>query len=216
VNPSPELRARILAAAQAEPSPPRRAARQRVAAVGACVGLAVLALFLGIGGIDLVIRPHPYVACSLVGFGGVAILVSWGAVGRGGSMVGRPRALLVGPSLASVPSLVAWAVMTNALWADLPRPSETFANHCTCFALTLAFAVVGFGGLALLRRGSDPVHPHALGAGLGAASGAWASVLMDMHCPMTSTVHVFGGHILPIALLTLVGSALGGRVFGLR
>jgi hypothetical protein len=215
MTPSPELRARTLAAARSEPSLPRSAVRQRTVATFATAALAVIALFVSVGGPDLVSRPRTYLVCSVMGWMGVAVLATWAAVGRGGSMLGRPRALLVALALAVVPSLVAWALMTQAIWSDLQGPTEHFADHCACFAVTLAFAVAGFAGLALVRRGTDPVHPRALGAALGACSGAWASVLIDVHCPLTSTVHILGGHVLPIVALTAIGALVGRRIFGL-
>ena len=67
-----------------------------------------------------------------------------------------------------------------------------------------------------LRRGSDPVHPRASGAALGAAAGAWASVLIHLHCPVAATDHVLLGHLAPVLFLSLAGVLVGRRLLGVR
>jgi hypothetical protein len=70
--------------------------------------------------------------------------------------------------------------------------------------------------LALLRRGSDPVHPVATGAALGAACGAAAGVMVELWCPVAAPRHVAIGHILPITIVSILGALLGSRVIAMR
>jgi hypothetical protein len=71
-------------------------------------------------------------------------------------------------------------------------------------------------GALWLRRGSDPVHPRAAGAALGAAIGAGTWVLVDLWCPVAYVPHLLLGHVLPLLLIILCGAALGGPLLGLR
>jgi len=85
-----------------------------------------------------------------------------------------------------------------------------------CLGLTLAGAVFPLLSLAFIRRGSDPVHPVATGAALGAACGAAAGVMVELWCPVAAPRHVAVGHILPIAIVSVLGALLGARVIAMR
>jgi hypothetical protein len=50
-----------------------------------------------------------------------------------------------------------------------------------------------------------------LGGALGAAVGACATVLVDLWCPVAYVPHLVLGHLLPMALLGLIGMWLGDR-----
>jgi hypothetical protein len=60
------------------------------------------------------------------------------------------------------------------------------------------------------------VAPRLTGAAIGAASGAWGALAIQLHCAHTSPTHVVLGHILPVVALTLVGVVLGDRVVAVR
>jgi hypothetical protein len=47
-------------------------------------------------------------------------------------------------------------------------------------------------------------------------AGAWASVLIDLHCECADLLHVTLGHVLPVAVLAAVGAIVGRRVIGMR
>jgi hypothetical protein len=67
-----------------------------------------------------------------------------------------------------------------------------------------------------LRRRSDAVHPAAQGAALAVAFGMCATVLGDLWCPVGHLPHLLGGHILPVALLALLGAWPLGRLLAIR
>src|SRR5262249_36973148 len=90
------------------------------------------------------------------------------------------------------------------------------AKGAVCLVLTMVLGASPLLALAFSRRDSDPTHPRWAGAALGAASGAWAGVLIHLICEYPNTFHVVVGHVVPIALLALVGAALGRRIIGLR
>ena len=61
-----------------------------------------------------------------------------------------------------------------------------------------------------MRRDTDVKHPRAAGAALGgAAAGAWGGRLFEAHCPSLDLVHLALGHVLPIAILALLGALFG-------
>lgn len=70
------------------------------------------------------------------------------------------------------------------------------------------------GSLLAFRRGVEPRNPWALGAGIGAVCGAWASVLVDLWCPLTNLPHVLVGHVLPIVILVALSTVLGRTMLG--
>ena len=66
------------------------------------------------------------------------------------------------------------------------------------------------------RRGSDPVHPRALGVALGVAAGTAAAGLVDLWCPVGHLPHLLTGHVAPILLLGALGALAGARALGVR
>jgi hypothetical protein len=50
------------------------------------------------------------------------------------------------------------------------------------------------------------------GAALGAAAGAWGGLAVFVFCPSGEPQHLLVGHVLPIALFTLLGSGVSMRI----
>ncbi len=90
---NPELRARVLSAARAEPSPPIGASRV-TAVIGFLVAFTPIALF-DLRSVALHGRPLGFVVLNVVGWALLAAAATWGAVGRGRSMLGRPQSWLL-------------------------------------------------------------------------------------------------------------------------
>jgi hypothetical protein len=211
----PDLRAKILAAARNEPSP-TRARTLRAAAIAIALGYALsLVLFIAFGGAETTLRPVSLIVTTAAGWSAVALACTWGAFGRGRSMLGRSRELLVAIVVAVAPLLLAWAVLWTSV---LPTPDlhPGASLHIKCFRATLALALGPFIAFMFVRRASDPVHPRATGAAIGAAAGAWGSVMIDLHCPASTAEHIALGHVLPTLGLAAIGAWLGQRVLGVR
>ena len=85
-----------------------------------------------------------------------------------------------------------------------------------CLVIALAMATAPLLAFMLLAKGSDPVHPRAMGAALGAAAGAWGALGIGLHCPYAFPAHVALGHVLPVLLLAGIGALAGGRLVGVR
>src|SRR4051794_4210585 len=90
----PELKDRVLRAVDAEPSPPRPWRRRwtLLAVLAALAG--ALAIFVVSGGPRMGGRPMPLVIGSAAGAMVIAALALYAALGRGRSMLGRPRVWL--------------------------------------------------------------------------------------------------------------------------
>jgi hypothetical protein len=216
-SPSTDLRTRILGAVGREPALTRAAGVRRRAviiargiAVAAAVGLAA-----AIHGPEARGRPLEYVATLEVLWLLLAVLVTWVAVARGPSMLGRPASWKLAVAMLTPAALMlAWLPVAMALPQTLHDASR-LRSHAVCIAMTFAFAAGPLVAFARLHRASDPLNPRVTGAALGAAAGAWGAVAHGLVCGYTSPVHIVLGHVLPVALLALVGILVGERVVAL-
>ena len=227
---SSELRARVLAAAAAEPSPTRAAVRRRnmfMAMVAAASGIGAFVIFamlmsdshlLRLGGEVVpqqrLERPVWLVVATVGGAIGVAATAVWLALGRGRSMLGRSRRwLLYGGVLIPV-SLLVWKMSCSLAFGDAmvawpERPGER------CLSLSLLVALGPLLSFLAIRRRA-PVQPALNGAVLGFAAGACAWVAVDLWCPVAYVPHVLLGHVLPLFVLAGAGALLGQALLSLR
>jgi len=149
---------------------------------------------------------RPIVAGHLV----LAIVTTALALGRGGSMVGRSRSVVLITALAVPFAVCCWLVGWHGTYVE---PYERVGVRCAL--LTLVTAAALFTALALVRRHTS-TRPITLGAAIGAVAGGWASLLVDAWCPLTNAPHVILGHSLPVAALVAIGAFVGGRVLSVR
>jgi hypothetical protein len=227
---SAELRARVLAAAAAEPVPTRAAVNRRnmlIGMVAGAVGIGAFVIFavfmsesqlLRLGGEVVpqqsLQRPVWLVATTVGGALGVAAMAVWLALGRGHSMLGRSRRwLLYGGVLIPI-SLLAWKVSCSIAFGDPmvawpERPGER------CLALSLLVAVGPLLSFLAIRRRA-PARPALNGAVMGFAAGACAWVAVDLWCPVAYVPHVLLGHVLPLFVLAGAGALLGQTLLSLR
>jgi hypothetical protein len=213
---TPELKARILA--QVADVPSRRRDEGRVSSwlvLPSSVIVASALYFAFDGPHHGQGRPLWFYVASTLGWTMVAALSVWGALGRGGSSLGRPRRWLVSVAVGTPAVLFA---MMFAFAAVRPELAVLHAERLglKCLGLTLAAGAFPLLALVQARQGSDPVHPFAAGAALGAACGASAGVMVEMWCPVAAPRHVLVGHIAPIAAMTILGALLGARVIAMR
>jgi hypothetical protein len=214
VTPTPELRSRILGAIRDVPAPPRAVVlrRRAIAFVIAFVPLIAFEMYdLRLGD-----RPLGFVVANVTGWALLAFVATLGAVGRGTSMLGRPRGWLIAIALLLPPLLLALAALAYGPWPQAMTIDCTGAGDMNCCAFTLGLAVGPLAAFAYARRESDPVHPRLTGAALGASAGAWAAVSMALHCPVTSLRHVVVGHIVPVVAFALIGLLVGSKVLAVR
>ncbi len=214
--PPPDLRARVLAAARAEPVASRTTGLLRSALV-VVAGLAVsIAVLYGIGGPGARGRSSAYFLALAALWLGVGLVASWGGVARGRSMLGRPASVRVLVATLTPAALLVTSVLAALAWPAVGEAPATVPQHVVCVVFTVVFALGPLVAFVVVRRRSDPVAPRLTGAAIGAAAGAWGALCIELRCEHASVVHVFLGHVLPVALLSLVGLVLGGSVISLR
>lgn len=227
---SAELRARVLAAVAAEPSPTRATVHRRNALinmVAAATGMGAFVVFawlmsdgqlLRLGG---EVAPHQHlqrsvwlVATTAGGALGIAAMALWLALSRGGSMLGRSRHwLLYGGALIPL-GLFAWKVACSLIfgYAMVSWPGRPGLR---CLSLSLLVAVGPLLAFLATRR-SAPVHPALNGAAMGVAAGACAWVAVDLWCPVAFVPHLVLGHVLPLFILAGTGALLGQALLSVR
>jgi hypothetical protein len=212
---SPELKRKVLAATRGEPSPTRPQLMARTIALAASGVLVPLVIFLAWGGTRLGPRPTLLVAATAGGAFLIAALAFWIALERGPSMLGRARGWLIAAAVGAPLAFLAWKVSFSAGVPGMMDAWPTRAGY-RCLGLTTLIAAWPFAVLALLRRGSDPTHPRSLGAALGVAAAAAAVALTDLWCPVGHVRHLVLGHVLPMAMLGILGIVVGQRVLAVR
>jgi hypothetical protein len=211
---SPDLRARVLAAARAEPSPPMGTSRVR-SAIGFTLAFLPIAFF-DLRSVALHGRPLGFVMLNAVGWAVLAAAATWGAVGRGRSMLGRPRSWLLAVAVATPVALLAVVCAGYVPWPAATAIEGTPLGDFICFDAVVILALGPLFAFALTRRRSDPIHPALTGAALGVAAGAWGSFALAIHCPVTSLRHILIAHVVPVVLVAAVGALVGAKLLALR
>ena len=214
-EPSVDLRARVLAEAKATPAPTRGAHKQRVAVIAVIGALATTTLFFAMGGFSQGARPTELIAFT-AGSGLLAAIVMMRVSSRGGSMLGRPRPLLVLACVVAAPILACSALAATMIWPEHAHEEVSTHAHVACAAITLAQGALPLIALLLPRQGSDPVHPAITGAALGMTAGAWTAMMAYLRCPHVPATHCIVAHVLPTLLLTIVGALLGRFLLRVR
>jgi hypothetical protein len=217
--PPESLKLRVLEAVRQRPMPSRTDRRPFTIGLAAFAAMAMIAviqwgprLFGEAGGVAHAAgRPAPSGVWMLAGIVAVALSATWLVLPFRRSMLSPPRGLLLGVAIG-VPLLVgAWLVLWHATYAD-----PFTRTGWRCFALTAMTAPWPFATLAYASHRVEPRHPGTAGAALGAVAGAWAAVMVELWCPLAVEAHVLVGHVLPLIVLSVAGSAIGVRMFRLR
>lgn len=200
-----ELRARVMAAVQAEPSLARGPYRARTALLaGASLALGI-AFFLAKGGVKRGDRDDLLLFGTAAAWALIAVLVTALGSRPARSMLGRPRPVLVTALVVTAPAL-AVSALALAL-ADGPRADP--AMHLACGVLTIAQGLLPLTALILFRRAGDPLAPALTGAALGLAAGTWSALMAHLRCPYVGLPHVLLAHVLPVLALAAAGAVVG-------
>lgn len=239
---SPDLRSRILAAAERAATPTRRRFAVRAAVILSAAALLSFfawyfytdlqeAIYGGTdtsrvwGGIRLGGAPghgQPYVTRPLSLYLGTALgamttsaIALWLGFGRGRSMLGRPRRWLIALIVLVPIVLFVWEYAWSVSYG--PEYVQYWDRAgWKCLGLSLLTGSWPLIAMVVLRRRTDPLHPVLTGTVFGVASGACAWFLVDLWCPVCYFQHLMLGHVLPIALLGAIGAVLGQRVVAIR
>lgn len=212
MTPPAELRARILAAAAATPSPTRQQGRRSALVLLGASVLVAAAVFQSAGGFaHSAGRPVPITLAMSAGWSAASGLLTWLVLARGTSTLARRSAWLAAAAILAPLVLLLWM---RAFYGTYAEPYERVGYRCLGF--TLVMAATPLAAFMRFRRGVEPRRPSILGAGAGAACGGWAGVVVDLWCPLTNPSHALVGHVLPLVLLIAVGALVGSRFLGVR
>jgi hypothetical protein len=152
----------------------------------------------------------PLVLLSLIG---LTVTATIAALRRGRRGFGAAAL-----TLAVVSGLVAPAyamlVLVNPVHAHETVPAllpiSPWGARCLFIASMIGLLVLTSFAVALRR--SVPAASGLRGAVLGAAAGAWAGLGVFIFCPVGSYPHLFVGHALPVAALTVAGLLFAPRM----
>ncbi len=217
--PPESLKVRVLEAVRQRPTPRRTERLPSTIALAALAAAAMFAvllwgprLFGSTGGPGHAVgRPAAIGAWIVAGTVALALFSTWLVLPFRRSMLSPARGLLLGVAIG-VPLLVgAWLALWHTTYAD-----PFVRGGLRCFELTMLTAPWPFIALAYASRRVEPRLPGTAGAALGAVAGAWGAVMVELWCPLSAQAHVLVGHVLPLLVLALAGSAIGVRMFRLR
>lgn len=118
-DPSPELRARVLAAVGASPSMSRAQGRRRRGALIAAGFALMIPISMCLGGPGLRGRPVGYAFALALSWLAIASATSWAGVSRGRSMLGRTRGWRMLTAVATPIALLAVSVALGMVWPQM-------------------------------------------------------------------------------------------------
>lgn len=202
---------RALATDRETPSP----SMTRVLAVAAASGFALsLVPFLLLIGL----RPNLTVAAASLTFmlKPLEMLILTAAAAVLVLRLAQPGAPLRGPLLlgALAPALMVAAVVLEL--ALVPRADwlvRLAGEHWQiCVANMVLLALPMLAAILLGLRAGAPTRPSLAGAGAGLLAGALSATLYISHCPDDSPLFVAVWFTSAIAIVTLIGAAIGARV----
>jgi hypothetical protein len=208
LQPPPALEGRILASLAASRPPTRGAIARQTTALTMVSWSITLVVFLLAGGPRVLGRPLPLLAGTALGIGAISGVAAWAALGRGKSMLGRARRLLVPIIIGSPAMILTWKLFWSAQFAGAFDAWPTRPG-LRCLVLSLALALCPLTAFVVGRRSSEPRRPVLTGFSAGVALGCITSSLTDLWCPVAYLPHVLLGHLLPIVLLGGIGAWSG-------
>lgn len=202
---SDDLRARLRASMAQTPRPTRAEGKRRVLIVHTIAVVVMLAIFQGAGGAAHGAgRPIHMTFLVVASVTAVAVVASYLSTPPRDSMLARPWWVRL--ALALLAPVVVTIAMT--MWhAFYVEPYSRFGWRC--MALTVGMGLVLSAAMFSARRNRELHSPALTGSALGVTAGVWATLLVDVWCPLTNLEHVLVGHAAPIAILAVLG-LIGG------
>lgn len=224
-TPSERLYARIHAAVTSTPAATTTRTRTRIVAALAIVpALTTILVLIASGivygqpaaGLDIDVASPTEAFTILALLVGLAFVSTFFALRQGRAGLGIGSTWLVSIAALVVPVYAALTVLRplhSGAADDVAMTGVAISPwglRCLLIATVVSASVlVIFAGA--LRR-AVVVASGLRGAALGAAAGAWGGLAVFVFCPSGEPQHLFVGHVLPIALFTLLGSVASMRI----
>ncbi|HEY4186598.1 MAG TPA: NrsF family protein [Polyangia bacterium] len=208
-RPSPDMRARLLAAARQTPASRPGAWRRRLTGVGLfALCWTLLAAFVLRLRPDWGELPSGALSQTFAGLGAVVALASGAGLARGKTMTGAGVEKLVAVVAVGVTVLL---VLVMAVDPTGPSTKSftgaamaTHAIPCELLVLALGLPLLGAGLLPL--AGLTLSRPGLTGSCLGLAAATISHLVVRCHCSVGGAGHAFLGHLLPALPLMLLGA----------
>jgi hypothetical protein len=202
----------VLAGVAATPAPSIRTAhRIWIAIAVACVATFLIVsaasqLVYGewVAGLSVAVDSHSRVLAVGVATLLLASLATLAAVWRNRRGFGLPRAAL---ALLAVLVTPVYAIVSVLFSQHVPSGDvvvSPWAARCLAIAALVGTIVLVAFGWALRRAAPEAAASRA--AAIGACAGAWVGVAVFFFCPSADQQHLLLGHVLPVAVLTMLGA----------
>jgi hypothetical protein len=211
-----DLRARVLAEVARTPAATRAVHERRNLRIAVAGVVATAALFMVTGGMRAGTRPAEMIAFTATFGVCAAAVLTRVSSGARGSMLGRPRLVLLLAVALAAAALLAAVLSATMAWPGPGREHVGTGVHLACGATSVLQGSIPLLFLLVPRRGTDPVHPAVTGAALGMTAGAWSIVMAALRCPHAAAVHGIVAHVGPTLILTALGGGLGWLLLRVR
>ncbi|MCE9580271.1 MAG: NrsF family protein [Deltaproteobacteria bacterium] len=204
-----ELEAELAALAPVAVRDPKR---QLITILAVAAVFGVIMVFVTGVRRDLGELPVPwllaYLAAWVLGFTGLAALT---VLPPRGAMMPRWRIAGLGGMLAAVGFVVAGLLMPRSGPSSVQLSLEELHRGHYCIEIGLVTALMPAVGCVVALRGVLPVGARWAAAGLGAAGGCFAGLVLHMHCPITDRWHLGFIHGGVVVLSAALSAAIAPR-----
>lgn len=140
----------------------------------------------------------------------IASIATLAAVWRNRGGFGPPRAALAASAVMVTPVYASFTVLFAQHVPSGNVVVSPWGARCLAIAALVGTIALVVFGWALRRAAPEATASRA--AAIGACAGAWAGVAVFFFCPSADQQHLLLGHVLPIAVLTIVGAMLLPKV----
>jgi hypothetical protein len=222
-TPSERLYARVRAAVESTPAATMRTSTRIVAALAVVPALTAIIVLIAselvygqpAAGLEVAVGSPAALLTVLALLAAVALISTLFASRQGRSGLGIGSTWLVSIAALVVPVYAALTVLQPVHSGAAEEIAATgvvispWGFRCL-FVATLVSAGVLVILAGALRR-AVAVSSNLRGAALGAAAGAWGGLAVFAFCPSAEPQHLLVGHVLPVAIFTLLGGVALAR-----